>query len=323
MKAIVNYKYGSPAVLAVKEVAKPILSDRQVLVKVESVSVNPADWHRMRGTPHFIRLIMGFPRPKTHVLGGDIAGTVVEVGALVSRFRPGDKVFGDTSTGGFAEYAAVDEEVLAKKPEGIPFESAAAVPVAGLTALQGLRDHGEIQAGQKVLVNGASGGVGTLTVQIAKSYGAEVTCVCSTRNLDLLRSIGADHVIDYTQADFTRLGERYDLLYDAVGNVGLSDYKRCLKPSGVGVSVGYTNLWRLFKIQAIGPLFSGLGSRKIRSFTAKAKAEDLETLAGLMASGKVKAVIDRRYDFERLPEAIAYLEEGHARGKVVVDVNPV
>ncbi len=251
MKAIVYTKYGPPEVLQLKEVAKPVPKDNQVLVKVHAASANALDWHFMRGAPFLARLAGGLRKPKDPRLGADFAGRVEAVGTNVTQFQPGDEVFG-AETGSFAEYASVPENTLALKPTKSSFEEAAAIPVAAITALQGLRDKGQIQSRQKVLVNGASGGVGTFAVQIAKSFGTEVTGVCSTRNLDLVRSIGADHVIDYTQADFTKNGQHYDLIYDAVGNRSVSDYKRALNPNGTCVIAGFQNLPRLFEHMVLG-----------------------------------------------------------------------
>ena len=251
MKAIVYTKYGSPDVLQLKEVEKPTPKDNEVLVKVHAASANPADWHLMRAEPFLARLENGLLKPKNTKLGADIAGRVEAVGRNVTQFQVGDEVFGGmplNELGGFAEYVCAPEELLALKPAKLTFEQAAAVPLAAFTALQGLRDKGQIQPGQKVLINGASGGVGTFAVQIAKSFGTEVTGVCSTRNLDMVRSIGADHVIDYTQEDFTKNGQRYDLIFDAVGNRSVSDYKRALSPNGICAVAGFTTLSRLFQV---------------------------------------------------------------------------
>jgi NADPH:quinone reductase-like Zn-dependent oxidoreductase len=321
MKAIVYTKYGPPEVLQLKEVEKPIPKDNEVLVKVHAASANPLDWHRMRGAPFLVRLEDGLRKPKNPMLGADIAGRVEAVGRNVTQFQPGDEVFGAISAGGFAEYACAPENALALKPANISFEAAAAVPVVAFTALQGLRDKGQIQSGQKVLINGASGGVGTFAVQIAKSYGAEVTGVCSTRNLDMVRSIGADRVIDYTQEDFTRNGQRYDLIYDAVGNRSVSDYKRALRPQGTCVIAGFSTLSRLFEHMVLGPLMSMTGSKKIGLMgMAKPNKKDLVSIAELLEAGKVVPVIDRHYTLSEVAEAIRYLEKGHARGKVVITV---
>jgi len=324
MKAIVYTKYGPPDVLELKEVEKPTPKDNEVLVKVYAASVNPADWHLMRGKPFFMRLFFGLLKPKNKILGADIAGRVEAVGRNVKQFQPGDEVFGDIADcgwGGFAEYVCVTENALVLKPASMTFEEAASVPLAAVTALQGLRDKGQIQPGQKVLINGASGGVGTFAVQIAKSFGAEVTGVCSTRNLDMVRSIGADQVIDYTQEDFTQNGQRYDLIVDAVGNRSVSDYKRALSPKGICVIIGYSSPVLLFQHMFLGPCISMTGSKKIGLMgEAKPNKKDLVFMKELLEGGKVVPVIDRRYPLSEVAEALRYLEEGHARGKVVITV---
>ena len=266
MKAIVYSEYGSPDVLQFKDIDKPTPKDNQVLVKVHAASANPADWHTMRGAPFLARLVNGFFKPKNPRLGADLAGQVEAVGSSVTQFQVGDAVFGCLSLnemGSFAEYVCAHEETFALKPAEMTFEQAAAVPLAALTALQGLRNQGQIQPGQKVLVNGASGGVGTFAVQIAKSFGAEVTGVSSTRNLEMVRSIGADHVIDYTQEDFTNNGQQYDLIYCAVGNRSITDYQRALKPQGVCVVAGFTSLRRLFEHMILGPRRSKVGGKRV------------------------------------------------------------
>ncbi len=319
MKAIVYTKYGPPDVLQLEEVATPTPNDNEVLIKVQAASANPLDWHRMRGEPFLVRLGEGFLKPKNPKLGADIAGRVEAVGSKVTEFKPGDEVFGEIGSGGFAEYACASEKLLVPKPAGTTFEAAAAVPVAALTALQGLRDTGRIRAGQKVLVNGASGGVGTFAVQLAKSFGAEVTGVCSTRNLDMVRRVGADHVVDYTREDFTRNGQQYDLIYDAVGNRSVLAYKRALTPQGICVVAGFTTLPRLFEHMLLGPLMSKAGGKKVGSMgVARVDKQDLLFIKELLETGKVIPVIDRRYPLGEVPEAIRYLEEGHARGKVVI-----
>jgi len=321
MKAIVYTKYGSPDVLQLKDVEKPTPKDNEVLIKIHAASANPLDWHRMRGAPFLVRLDEGLRKPRNPRLGADIAGRVEAVGNNVTQFQPGDEVFG-VCAGGFAEYASVPESKLALKPANSSFEEAAAAPVAAFTALQGLRDKGQIQPGQKVLVNGASGGVGTFAVQIAKSFGTEVTGVCSTRNLDMVRSIGADHVIDYTQDDFTKNGQSYDLIYDAVGNRSVSDYKRALRLQGTCVIVGFSTLSRLLEHMFLGPLMSMTGNKKIGLMgVAKPNQKDLVFVKELLEAGKVVPVIDRRYPLSETAEAIRYLEEGHARGKVVITVD--
>ncbi len=323
MKAIVRTRYGSPDVLQLREVEKPVPSDGRILVKIHAASANPVDWHEMRGG--LIRLFGGgLRKPKNPRLGTDIAGRVEAVGNNVTEFQPGDEVFG-VCAGGFAEYASARVDRLALKPANSSFEQAAAVPVAATTALQGLRDKGKIQPGQKVLVNGASGGVGTFAVQIAKSFGTEVTGVCSTRNLDIARSIGADHVIDYTQEDFTKNGQHYDLIYDVVGNHSVSDYRRALSTKGTCVIAGFgfpsPSMSRLLGHLILGSSRSKIGTKKVGFMgIAKINQKDSVALKELLESGKVVPVIDRRYPLSETAEAIRYLGEGHARGKVVITV---
>ena len=317
MKAIVYTTYGSPDVLQLKDIEKPTPKDNQVLVKVHAASANPADWHLMRAEPFLARFANGLLKPKNTRLGADLAGRIEAVGRNVTRFRIGDAVFGELpldAMGSFAEYVCISEELLALKPDKLTFEQAAAVPLAAFTALQGLRDKGQIRPGQRVLVNGASGGVGTFAVQIAKSFGTEVTGVCSTRNLDMVRSIGADHVIDYTQTDFTNTGQRYDLIFDAIGNRSVSDLKRALTPNGICSVAGFTSLSRLFQTMFFGGKKVGLME------TANANQADLVFIQGLLEAGKVVPVIDRRYPLSETAEAIRYLEAGHARGKVIVTI---
>ena len=324
MKAIVYTEYGPPEVLQLKEVEKPTPKDDEVLVKVHAASANPADWHLMRAEPFLARLENGLLKPKNTKLGADIAGRVEAIGRNVTQFQVGDEVFGGMSLnelGGFAEYVCAPEELLASKPAKLTFEQAAAVPLAAFTALQGLRDKGQIQPGQKVLINGASGGVGTFAVQIAKSFGTEVTGVCSTRNLDMVRSIGADHVIDYTKEDFTQNGQRYDLIFDAVGNRSVSDYQRALSPNGICAVAGFTTLSRLFQVIFLGAWVSKTGSKKIGQMeTAKPNKKDLIVIKELLETGKIVPVIDRTYPLSETAEAIRYLEEGHAKGKVIITV---
>jgi NADPH:quinone reductase-like Zn-dependent oxidoreductase len=323
MKAIVYRCYGPPAVLKLEEIARPVPTDDGVLVKVHAASVNPLDWHYMRGTPYIMRMEAGVGAPKTVSMGVDFAGTVAAVGKNVRRFKPGDEVFGGRD-GAFAEYLSVGEnKALALKPANMTFEQAAAVPIAAITALQALRDKGNLQPGQKVLINGASGGVGTFAVQIARSFGAEVTGVCSTRNAQLVGSIGAHHVIDYTRADFTQGSQRYDLIVDTVGNRSLSELRRVLTPAGAVVIVGGPNTGKW-----LGPLtglikamlYSPLVSQKFTFMLAHLNQKDLEVLRELMQSGKLTPVIDRRYPLSEVPAAIGYLEAGHAQGKVVIDL---
>jgi NADPH:quinone reductase-like Zn-dependent oxidoreductase len=322
MKAMVYDRYGSPDVLELREVDKPDVTDDGVLVRVRAASVNPVDWHMLTGEPYLVRIEAGLRRPKRAVLGVDFAGTVEAVGGSVTDFQPGDEVFG-ARNGAFAEYVCV-RKAVAPKPANVTFEQAAAAPVAAISALQGLRDKGRIQAGQQVLINGASGGVGTFAVQIAKSFGAEVTGVCSTRNVQTARSIGADHVIDYTQEDFTRNGGRYDLMLDIAANRSWPDCKRVLSDEGTLVIVGgaKTNRWIGPMGQVINVRLASLaGSRKVAApFLAKMNSKDMAVLGNLLADGKVTPVIDRRYDLSQVPEALSYLGEGHAQGKNVITV---
>jgi NADPH:quinone reductase-like Zn-dependent oxidoreductase len=322
LKAITYHRYGSPDVLDFEEVDEPVAKDDEVLIGVRAASVNPRDWHFMRGLPYIMRPI-GLRIPKDGGFGSDVAGQVEAVGKAVTRFRPGDEVFAHVLSGGFAEYTCVSEDVLGRKPANLTFEQAAAVPLAALTALQGLRDHGQIQAGQKVLIIGASGGVGTFAVQLGKSFGADVTGLCSTRNLDLVRSIGADHVIDYTKEDFTQSGQKYDLIFQLAGTRSPSDCRRALTSKGkLILSSGESDgrwigpLDRIIKAVVLSPFVS----QRLGPFEAKRSKEDLQVLKELIESGKVSPVIDRTYPLSETAEAVRYLEEGHARGKVVITV---
>ena len=322
MKAIVYDRYGSPDVLELQEIDTPVAKDDQVLVRVHAASVNPLDWHRMRGEPWFMRGSEGLTKPKNTGLGADVAGRVEAVGRNVTQVQPGDEVFG-MSIRTLAEYVAVSDEGVVPKPANLTFEEAAAVPVAALTALQGLRDKGGIQPGQKVLINGAAGGVGTFAVQIAKSFGADVTGVCSARNVELVRSIGADNVIDYTQEDFTRGGQRYDLILDAVGNRSLSAIRRALKPDGTlalaGAAKGRSGGRPvLFLLRAV--LLRRFVSQTLVTYLAQRSRDDLVRLKELIEAGTVTPVIDRHYPLSEVAEAIRYLEAGHAQGKVVITV---
>src|SRR6202521_87755 len=323
MKAIVYRCYGSPDVLRFEDIEKPTAADNEVLVKVHAASVNPLDWHDMEGTPYIVRLDDGFGKPENPRLGVDFAGTVEAVGKNVKRFKPGDEVFGGRS-GAFAEYVTVREErAVALKPSNVSFEQAASVPIAGITALQALRDKGRIQPGQKVLINGASGGVGTFAVQIAKSFGAEVTGVCSTKNVAMVRSLGAAQVIDYTREDFTKGAQRYDLIVDTVGNHPLSEYRRVLNRQGIFVLVGAPNEGRWIGGVAVmikAMMLSPFVSQQFLPFLAELNQKDLTILGDLMQAGKVTPVIDRRYKLSEVPAAMRYLEEGHARGKVVINL---
>jgi NADPH:quinone reductase-like Zn-dependent oxidoreductase len=328
MKAIVQARYGPPLeVLALRDVGETVVGDDDVLVRVHAAAVNPADWHLIRGEPYVARLSFGLRGPKDPVPGCELAGRVEAVGNAVTAFRPGDEVYGSPfmrGLGAFAEYASVPRDVLAPKPANLSFEEAAAVPMGGLTALQGLRDHGRVAAGHRVLIVGASGGVGTFAVQIAKSLGAEVTGICSTRNVDTVRSLGADHVIDYTREDFALGGQRYDLVFQLGGTRPPSDSRRVLTPNGTlllssGESSGRIlgPLGPVFRARALSPFVS----QRLLSFTVRPNTADLERLKELIEAGDVSPVIDRSYPLREVPQAIGYLEQGHARGKVVVEIH--
>lgn len=321
MKAIIYTKYGPPDVLHLEEVDKPTPQEGEVLIKVHAASINSYDWRRMRAAPFLVRLDGGLLKPKDIRLGADVAGQIEAVGSNAKLFKPGDDVFGDVSTGGYAEYVCAPEKVLALKPANVSFEEAAATPMAALTALQGLRDKAQVQPGQKVLVNGASGGVGTFAVQIAKYYGAEVTGVCRTRNVEMARSIGADHVIDYTKEDFTKNGRKYDLISDVAANRSVFAYKRALTPKGKCVVAGFSTLPHLFHIMLLGPRVSKTDGQEIGSMgMASVSNTDLVFIGGLLESRKVVPVIDGRYPLNQTTEALRYFEEEHARGKVVITV---
>jgi len=323
MKAAVHRCYGSADVVRIETLARPTPSDHEVLVRVHATSVNPLDWHVMSGEPYLMRPSSGWGAPNSISLGTDFAGTVEAVGKLVTRFKPGDAVFG-AGTGAFAQYLRISESDLVMEPASLAFNEAAAVPVAALTALQGLRDQGQLRSGQKVLINGAGGGVGTFAVQIAKALGAEVTAVTNSGSLELVRSIGADHVIDYNHEDFTLRAQKYDLILDVSGNHSLSAYRRVLTPDGTYVIAGDTS-----KGSWMGPaaafgktlVVSKFVKQKLVPFVASINAADLATLADMLQTGKVKPVIDRQYPFDQIAEAIRYQQTGHARGKVVVTVD--
>ncbi len=319
MKAVIYTRYGPPDVLHLAEVAKPVPKPDEVLIKIHGAAVNPLDRHFMRGEPFFLRL-GGLHKPKHEILGVDVAGRVETVGSAVKQLKPGDEVFGGgVGIGGFAEYACVVEKQLALKPANLSFEDAAAVPVAALTALQGLRDKGRIRQGQKVLIDGASGGVGTFAIQIAKWFGAEVTAVCSTRNVDTARSLGADRVIDYSREDFTQSGGRYDLIFAANAHHSMFDYRRSLSQNGICAVPG--GGWsQIFQAMLLGPVLSLMGSKKIVFVAAGMNTKDLTFLKDLLETGKLVPVIDRRYPLSDVAEALRYLEEGHAQGKVVITV---
>ena len=323
MKAIIYFKYGSPDVLQLKDVEKPSPKSNQVLVKVIAAALNAADWHLMRAKPFPARFYSGMLRPKNTILGADIAGVVEAVGGDVKEFKAGDAVFGDlfeSGLGGFAEYDCALEHEIALKPSGITFEEAASVPVAAGTALRALRDAGHIKAGQKVLINGASGGVGTFAVQIAKNFGAEVTGVCSPGNMDMVRSLGADHVIDYTKEDFTKNGIGYDLILAANGYHPIADYKRALSDGGIYVMSGGSGA-QMAQALLMGPWISMTGKKKMVGFSSKPDKKDLIHLKELLEAGKIRPIIDKVYPLSETADAMRYLEQGHARGKVIISVN--
>ncbi len=323
MKAFVYTEYGTSEVLRLEEVEKPTPKDNEVLVKVKAISLNVGDWYALNGKPFLVRLSSGLTKPKNSIIGNDIAGEVVAVGRHVTRFQPGDTVYGESGYGAFAEYATVIEDKLGLKPTNLSFEEAAAVPVAASTALLGVRASGGLEAGQKALINGASGGVGTYVVQVAKSFGVEVTAVCSANKMDMVRSIGADHVIDYTQEDFTQNGKQYDVVFGVNGYHSLSDYKRALTPDGIYVCIGGT-MKQVFGSMLFGSLVTLNSNKTIKNMgVAYATHDLLFDLKELIEAGKVTPVMDRCYPFERLPEAMAYLGEGHAIGKVALSLEGV
>jgi NADPH:quinone reductase-like Zn-dependent oxidoreductase len=325
MKAVVYEGFGSPDILKCQDIQKPTPGENEVLIKIRAASINPLDWKLMKGGPFLVRILLGLGKPKIRRPGVDVAGEVEAVGRNVTQFKPGDQVFG-TCVGAFAEYASSApvfgiKSALVIKPENVTFEQAASAPVAALTALQGLRDKGHIQAGQKVLINGAAGGVGTFAVQLARVFGANVTGVCSTANVDMVRSIGADRVIDYTQNDFTKDGESYDLFLDCIGNHSLYACRRVLNPKGILVMIGAPGDGRAIDLVArmIGALALSLfGSKKMVFFIARMNREDLTKVGEFMAAGKVTPVIGKRYKLTEAREAFRYMEKGHARGKVVI-----
>lgn len=320
MRAIVYTRYGTPDVLELKEVEKPVPKDNEVLIKVNAASINSFDMRHLKADPFLIRFGAGLMKPKKKILGVDVAGVVEAIGKKVTRVKPGDEVFGDIcecGCGGFAEYVSVDENILALKPTDMTFKEAAAIPMAAVTALKGLRDKGEIKSGQSVLINGATGGVGTFAVQIAKSFGAEVTGVCSTRNLDMVRSIGADHVIDYTKEDFTKGKKLYDLILACNGYHPLSAYKRALKPHGIYVMAGGT-MKQILEPMYLGPWLSMSGSKSLTNISSKPSREDLYFLIELYEAGEVKPVIDKCYPLHLTADAFWYIEKEHAQGKVVI-----
>ena len=322
MKAIVSNQYGSPDTLEYKEVEKPVPNENQVLVRIQAASINKSNLILLKGEPFLARFAFGLRKPKFPIPGGDIAGTVEEVGKNVTQFQPGDEVYGELSGfgwGGFAEYAAVPEEAIAPKPSNLSFEEAAAVPMAALTAFQALRDKGKIQENQKVLIYGASGGVGTFAVQFAKAFGAEVTAVCSTRNVEIAESIGADHVIDYKKKDFSQIIEQYDLIIGANGMQPIKLYIRALSPNGRFVHVGGSES-QLFQAMLRGPWISMTSNKKVGSFLQRPNQKDLILIKEIIEAGEVTPVIDRHFQFDEIPEAFRYFWEGHAKGKVVITI---
>jgi 2-desacetyl-2-hydroxyethyl bacteriochlorophyllide A dehydrogenase len=322
VKAIVSNQYGSPDTLEYKEVEKPVPNENQVLVRIQASSINKSNLILLKGEPFLARFAFGLKKPKFPIPGGDIAGTVVEVGKNVTQFQPGDEVYGELSGfgwGGFAEYAAVPEEAIAPKPSNLSFEEAAAVPMAALTAFQALRDKGKIQENQKVLIYGASGGVGTFAVQFAKAFGAEVTAVCSTRNVEIAESIGADHVIDYKKKDFSQIIEQYDLIIGANGMQPIKLYVRALNPNGRFVHVGGSES-QLFQTMLKGPWISMTSNKKVGSFLQRPNQKDLILIKEIIEAGEVTPVIDRHFQFDEIPEAFRYFWEGHAKGKVVITI---
>jgi NADPH:quinone reductase-like Zn-dependent oxidoreductase len=323
MKAIVYQQYGPPEVLSLKEIDKPVPAQGEVLVRVRAASVNPYDWHFLRGTPSFIRLLTGIRKPKSPRLGSDGAGVVEAVGSGVTRLKPGDEVFGSCK-GSFAEYACAKEKDLALKPAGVSFEQAASLPIAAVTALQGLRDCAKLEAEQTILINGAAGGVGTYAVQLARSMGAQVTGVGSTRNVELIRSLGAERVIDYTKEDFARSGQRWDAVFDLVGNRTLAELRSVLQPKGVFVSCGGggpdKKASELSGVMFGKMLIAPFVSQRMTGVLAKINTADLDALGGMVATGKLVPVLDRSYPLAETADAIRYVETGHARGKVIIDV---
>lgn len=324
MKAIVYKKYGQSDQLHMEIVQKPVPSENEVLVKVHAVSVNYADWHMLTGTPFLARMAFDLFRPKLSILGADIAGTVEAVGNAVTDFKPGDEVYGDLGLngfGGFAEYVCAPQNLIALKPVNLTFAETAALPMAAVTALQALRDGGKLQRGQKVLIHGAAGGVGTFAVQIARHLGAEITAVCSTRNIDLVRSLGADHIIDYTKEDFAANGTKYDLILGINGNRSISDYHKALAPKGTYLMVGGSDR-QIFQAMLLGGIVAGISGQKLGSFLSRNSREDLITIKELVEAGAIKPVIDRQFTLEQTPEAMSLIGTGHARAKLVINVIP-
>ncbi len=318
MKAIVFTHYGSPDVLQLNEIKKPTPQENQVLIKVVAAGTNALDWHEMRGEPLLMRLGSGLRKPNDTRLGVDIAGYVEAVGAGVTQFKVGDEVYG-VAQGAFAEYACANAAKIVHKPASLSFEEAASIPVAAVTALQGLREYGQLQTGQKILINGATGGVGTFSVQIAKALGAEVTAVCSSAKVEMVRHLGADHIIDYKKQDVRKIGQQFDLILDNVGNFALSDYKRNLTAHGTAVIIGMTTLVNTFSV-LIGAKIGRAGKRNIMTMLANVTADELTAINEFVEAGKLKPIVEKTYELDKTADAIRYLETGHARGKVVITV---
>lgn len=321
MRAIVYEEYGQPDVLHLAEVAKPVPGDDEVLVKIHAVSVNYVDYHVMTGESILLRAMNGIRKPRKKILGDDIAGVVESIGAEIKHFKPGDAVFGICNTGGFAEYRCLPETYLAQKPDSMTFEQAAAIPTAGITALQGIRDHGQIQKGQKALVVGASGGVGMYAIQIAKSFGAQVTGICSSRKMGFVRSIGADQVIDYTRNDFTQIESGYDFIFAIAGDQSIFEYQRALLPGGVFVCVGGSTR-QYFQAMLLGPFISLYSGKKFKSMFGNPTREDYQVMIELFEVGKLDPVIDKLFPLNETPEAMRYYADGNVTGKIVISVAP-
>jgi len=316
MKAFIQYKYGGPEVLILEEVDRPKPQDDEILVKTKAISVNPADWHMMRASPFFIRIVSGLFKPKNKIIGADFSGIVAEVGSKISDYKVGDEVFGDASTGTFSEFVTVCTSKLAIKPQNASFEESACLGIAGLTALQGLRDHGKLQAGERVLINGSSGGVGHYCVQIANSMGAHVTAVCSSKNEAFVRELGAEEVIDYTATDIHSYAAEFDLVLDVHGNLTYADFKRFTGKNGRGIMIGFTGMGNMLKVM----LKAMISKTNIKSFTAQAKHEDLVTLSEMYSDGIIRTHIAKIYPFEELPDAISFIEKMHTRGKIALTI---
>ncbi len=314
MKAFVQYEYGGPEVLTLETVERPVPKEDEILVEIKAISVNPADWHLMRASPFFIRIISGLFKPRNKIIGADFAGTVVDLGPNIKEYQIGDEVFGEASFGSFAQFICVKKNQLSQKPENATYEESACLGIAGLTALQGLRDHGKLKPGERVLINGSSGGVGHYCVQIAKAMEANVTAICSAKNKSFVEELGADKVIDYNRVNIHTHSEHFDLTVDVYGNLTYDDFKRFAGENGIGIMIGFTGMGGMMKVM----MRSIFGKANIKSFTASAKAEDLKTLSELYTDGKIRTRIEKIYPFEELPEAIAHLEKMHTQGKLAI-----